>query len=168
MLFGGIITGKVFDSYGPRPLLLCGLFLHVFGLMMASLAKSYYQILLSQSVCSGIGASMVFYPSFTCVSFPITLNHVRPLSADCSTQGFHLVPRQTWYGHGSSRRRLVIGWRHLSHNDHAAVAGGWLWLDDAHLRVPNPCFADICQPDNDLTHQAYPATIPYYGVYPAV
>ncbi|KAL1971167.1 hypothetical protein VTN77DRAFT_119 [Rasamsonia byssochlamydoides] len=42
--------------------------MHVFGLMMTSLAKEYYQILLAQAVCSAIGSSMVFYPSFTCVS----------------------------------------------------------------------------------------------------
>jgi MFS family permease len=42
-----------------------GSFLHVFGLMMASISKEYYQFLLSQAVCSSIGASMVFYPAFS-------------------------------------------------------------------------------------------------------
>jgi nitrate/nitrite transporter NarK len=42
-----------------------GSFLHVFGLMMASISTEYYQFLLSQAVCSPIGASMVFYPSFS-------------------------------------------------------------------------------------------------------
>jgi nitrate/nitrite transporter NarK len=42
-----------------------GSFLHVFGLIMASISKGYYQFLLSQAVCSSIGASMVFYPAFS-------------------------------------------------------------------------------------------------------
>lgn len=67
LLFGGLFEGKIFDFYGPRVLISTGTFLHVFGLMMTSISTKYYQILLSQSVCSGIGASMVFYPAFTCV-----------------------------------------------------------------------------------------------------
>ena len=47
--------------------MLIGSFLHVFGLMMASISTKYYQFLLSQAVCSPIGASMIFYPAFSCV-----------------------------------------------------------------------------------------------------
>ena len=68
MLFGGTFVGRIFDSYGPRYLLLFGTFFHVFGLMMTSISKKYYQLLLSQAICSSIGASMVFYPAFNCVS----------------------------------------------------------------------------------------------------
>lgn len=68
MLFCGPFVGKVFDDYGPFMLLSVGAFLHVFGLMMTSISHKYYQILLSQAICSAIGASMVFYPAFTCVS----------------------------------------------------------------------------------------------------
>lgn len=69
MFAGGIFAGKVFDDYGPRYLLIAGTFLHVFGLMMASISKAYYQILLGQAVCSAIGgASLVFSPAFSSVS----------------------------------------------------------------------------------------------------
>ena len=67
MLFGGTFVGRIFDTSGPRYLLLVGAFLHVFGLMMTSLSTKYYQLLLSQAICSSIGASMVFYPAFNCV-----------------------------------------------------------------------------------------------------
>ena len=67
MLFCGPFVGKIFDDYGHRYLLVVGTFLHVFGLMMTSISKEYYQFLLSQAVCSAIGASMVFYPAFNCV-----------------------------------------------------------------------------------------------------
>ncbi|KAH8807190.1 major facilitator superfamily domain-containing protein [Xylogone sp. PMI_703] len=64
VMFGGApFYGKVFDSYGPRFLLLGGSFLHVFGLMMLSLCKEYYQFLLAQSICSALGASAIFYAS---------------------------------------------------------------------------------------------------------
>ena len=53
----------MFDHYGPRQLLLIGSFLHVFGLMMASLSTQYYQVLLSQGVCSAIGVSLIFQPA---------------------------------------------------------------------------------------------------------
>lgn len=68
MIFAGVLVGKVFDDYGPAVLLATGTFLHVLGLMMASISDRYYQIMLSQAVCSGIGASMVFFPAFNCVS----------------------------------------------------------------------------------------------------
>ncbi|KAL6364365.1 hypothetical protein LRP88_01763 [Fusarium phalaenopsidis] len=50
----GPIVGILFDKYGPRPLIIGGTLLHVFGLMMASLAKTYYQFILSQGICSAI------------------------------------------------------------------------------------------------------------------
>lgn len=54
--------GVLYDKYGPKYLILVGSFLHVFGLMMASISTEYYQILLSQGVCSGIGVAAVFQP----------------------------------------------------------------------------------------------------------
>lgn len=58
----GPFVGKLFDNYGPRYLLLTGTFFHVFGLMMASLSSEYYEFVLSQGICSPIGASMLFFP----------------------------------------------------------------------------------------------------------
>ncbi|KAJ4256023.1 hypothetical protein NW762_009097 [Fusarium torreyae] len=57
----GIILGKVFDDYGPRGLLIAGGFAQVFGLMMTSISNDYYQIFLSQGICSALGASAVMY-----------------------------------------------------------------------------------------------------------
>ncbi|KAI4111342.1 MAG: hypothetical protein LQ339_000541 [Xanthoria mediterranea] len=65
MFAGGPIWGKCYDNYGPRQLLLAGSFLHVFGLMMASLCSEYYQFILAQGVCSPIGASLIFYPAMS-------------------------------------------------------------------------------------------------------
>ena len=35
--------------------------------MMASISTEYYQFILSQGLCSGTGASMIFYPAMSCV-----------------------------------------------------------------------------------------------------
>lgn len=56
----GPVVGILFDKYGPRPLIIVGTFFHVFGLMMASLATTYYQFLLSQGVCSAIGLACLY------------------------------------------------------------------------------------------------------------
>ncbi|KAF4471602.1 Major facilitator superfamily domain general substrate transporter [Fusarium albosuccineum] len=65
MLFFSPVGGKIFDSYGPRIPILIGSIMHVFGLMMLSISFKYYQIMLSQSICSGIGSSLVFSPALT-------------------------------------------------------------------------------------------------------
>lgn len=62
------IFGKIFDSYGTYALIPIGTFLHVFGIMMISLSKSYYQVFLSQSLCSGLGAAMIFHGATNAVS----------------------------------------------------------------------------------------------------
>ncbi|MCJ1359063.1 MAG: hypothetical protein MMC33_009063 [Icmadophila ericetorum] len=63
MFLGGPFFGYIYDCYGPRYLLLAGTFLHVFGLMMASISTQYYQFILAQGICSPIGASAIFYPA---------------------------------------------------------------------------------------------------------
>lgn len=68
MSFLGPIIGQLFDRYGPAKIIMVGSFLHVFGLMMASLATEYYQFLLSQGVCSAIGSASVFMCALGCTS----------------------------------------------------------------------------------------------------
>lgn len=67
MFLGGPISGKIFDNYGPRWLLLAGTILHVFGLMMTSLSTQYYQFILAQGVVSSLGSSAVFYAAMSSV-----------------------------------------------------------------------------------------------------
>jgi MFS family permease len=55
------ISGRLFDTYGPRYPLFAGSTLHVFGVMMMSLSTQYYQFILSQSLCTGVGAGMIFF-----------------------------------------------------------------------------------------------------------
>ncbi|KAJ5125307.1 MFS transporter asaE [Penicillium atrosanguineum] len=68
MFFAGPIFGTLFDSYGPRWILLGGTILHVFGLMMTSLSTEYYQFILAQGICSPLGASAIFNACVNSVS----------------------------------------------------------------------------------------------------
>ncbi|KXH26798.1 major facilitator superfamily transporter [Colletotrichum salicis] len=67
MMAMGPIIGQLYDHYGPRYLILAGTFLHVFGLMMTSLATQYWQILLAQGVCSAIGVAAIFQPALNTI-----------------------------------------------------------------------------------------------------
>ncbi|MCJ1240407.1 hypothetical protein MMC14_008409 [Varicellaria rhodocarpa] len=62
------VNGKIFDGYGSNALLWTGTFLHIFGIMMLSLSTQYYQIFLAQSLCSGIGAAMIFHAATNAVA----------------------------------------------------------------------------------------------------
>lgn len=81
------VAGRLYDGHGPRLPIVIGTFLHVFGLMMASLSTKYYQFILSQSVCSGLGTSLIITPSMTAVSGP-----VQPLPPDPATTQLILLP----------------------------------------------------------------------------
>ena len=63
-----IFSGPIFDRGYFRTLLAVGSFLIIFGLMMSSLATSYWQIFLSQGLCVGLGGGCVFAPSVAVVS----------------------------------------------------------------------------------------------------
>lgn len=41
-------------------MLIVGTLFHIFGLMMLSLSKQYYQVVLSQGLCSPIGAGLLY------------------------------------------------------------------------------------------------------------
>lgn len=51
-----------------RALVLTGSFLIVLGQMMLSLATEYYQVILAQAVCIGLGAGCLFVPSVAIIS----------------------------------------------------------------------------------------------------
>ena len=63
-----IFSGPIFDRGHFRTLLVVGSFLIVFGLMMSSLATEYYQLMLSQGLCVGIGGGCLFAPTVSVIS----------------------------------------------------------------------------------------------------
>ncbi|KAK4189131.1 major facilitator superfamily domain-containing protein [Podospora australis] len=67
MLFVCVLCGRLLDAGYFYLDITIGIFLSVFGMMMTSLATSYYQILLAQGIAVGIGAGMAFIPSIQIV-----------------------------------------------------------------------------------------------------
>lgn len=65
--FMPIVWGFVFDKHGPRWLIIGGSITYVFGIMMVSLSREYYQFFLAQSIVCPLGASAVTSASMSCL-----------------------------------------------------------------------------------------------------
>ena len=68
LFFGGVVSGRATDAGYFRHCFCFGVAMQVFGVLMASLAKEYYQILLSQGICVGLGSGFVFTPALSVMS----------------------------------------------------------------------------------------------------
>ncbi|KAK1763253.1 major facilitator superfamily domain-containing protein [Phialemonium atrogriseum] len=68
LFFGGVFSGRATDAGYFRHCFFAGVGLQVLGMMLASLASRYYQILLSQGVCVGLGNGLVFTPALSVTS----------------------------------------------------------------------------------------------------
>ncbi|RDW72745.1 uncharacterized protein DSM5745_07917 [Aspergillus mulundensis] len=64
----GIVSGPLVDLGYLRPLIISGSFLVVFGMMMTSLATQYYQVILAQGFCVGIGGGIAYIPALVVIS----------------------------------------------------------------------------------------------------
>lgn len=63
LLVVGPLAGPLFDAGYFYTLIRVGSFMVVFGMMMTSLSTEYYQVILAQGLCVGIGAGFLFIPS---------------------------------------------------------------------------------------------------------
>ncbi|OKO99214.1 hypothetical protein PENSUB_8601 [Penicillium subrubescens] len=63
----GPLYGRIFDTYGPAPVLYPCSVICVFSLCMTSLAHEYYQIFLAQGLLFGIGVGGLFSAGILCV-----------------------------------------------------------------------------------------------------
>lgn len=68
LLMLGIVSGPLFDAGHFRGLMVTGHFLVVFGQFMTSLCTAYWQVLLAQGFCIGIGCGLLFLPSAAILS----------------------------------------------------------------------------------------------------
>lgn len=89
LMFVGAFTGPVYDAGYFRHLLISGTFLIVFGHMMLSLCHEYYQVLLAQGFCIGIGAGFLFVPAVAVLStyFTTKLTLAMGIAASGSSLG---------------------------------------------------------------------------------
>lgn len=81
----GVVTGPLYDRGYIRSMLASGSFLVVFGMMMTSLSTKYYQIILAQGVCVGIGSGITYVPCLAMVASAFTTK--RPLAIALATSG---------------------------------------------------------------------------------
>ena len=70
----GLIAGPIYDRGYLRLLLLTGSFMVVFGMMMLSLCHEFWQALLAQAFCVGIGAGLLFVPTVSVIPTYFTTN----------------------------------------------------------------------------------------------
>lgn len=64
----GVIIGPIFDRGYFHTLIYTGTFLIVFGMIMLSLCSAYWQVLLTQGICVGLGGGLVFVPAIAVVT----------------------------------------------------------------------------------------------------
>ncbi|KIW10373.1 hypothetical protein PV08_11335 [Exophiala spinifera] len=63
LMLVSVVTGPLFDAGYFAMMIPAGTSLLVFGLMMSSISTTYYQIILAQGVCVGIGSGFLFMPA---------------------------------------------------------------------------------------------------------
>ncbi|KAF0327194.1 MFS monocarboxylate [Colletotrichum asianum] len=68
VFFVGIQVGPLFDAYGPRGLVVAGGLCISASLLLLSLCKEYYQILLAYSILGGLGGALLNSPSYGAIA----------------------------------------------------------------------------------------------------
>lgn len=66
--FMGGPIGRLFDAYGPSPVMFFGTLLLAFSTLMTSISTKYYEFLLFQGFFFGLSVASLFYPSLAAVS----------------------------------------------------------------------------------------------------
>lgn len=67
LILVGVLSGPLFDIGYFRPMLYLGNFLVVLGIMTLSLCTQYWQVFLTQGVCMGLGAGLLYVPSLALI-----------------------------------------------------------------------------------------------------
>ncbi len=81
----GILVGPLTDRGYLRPIMFVGSFMLVFGMMMTSISSQYYQIMLAQGICVGMGAGLIYIPALAVISTQFTTR--RPIALGCASTG---------------------------------------------------------------------------------
>ncbi|KAL4961067.1 major facilitator superfamily domain-containing protein [Aspergillus stella-maris] len=94
LLFVGLFVGPVYDKGYLRTLLVVGSFMVVFGHMMLSLCKEFWQVVLAQGFVVGIGTGCLFVPCVAIIPqyFSTKLGAAMGLAASGSALGGVIYP----------------------------------------------------------------------------
>lgn len=68
MFFCGSFTGRMTDAGFFRPVFTAGSIFQIVGILCTSFCTKYWQLILAQGICIGIGNGFVFCPSLTVAS----------------------------------------------------------------------------------------------------
>jgi MFS family permease len=90
----GAATGPVYDAGYFRVLLITGTFLIAFGHMMLSLCEVYWQVLMAQGICIGLGAGVLLLPGVAILStyFTTKISLALGIAASGSSIGGVIFP----------------------------------------------------------------------------
>lgn len=84
----GVFAGSLLDAGHLRLILVAGTFFEVFGLMMTSLSTKYWQILLSQAICTGLGSGLLGLTSVAVI--PLYFSRKRMIATGIAATGSSL------------------------------------------------------------------------------
>lgn len=139
-----------------RPMLLAGNFLVVLGIMMLSLSTKYWQVFLSQGICMGLGAGLLYIPSLALVG--IWFDKKRALAMGIVMSGiavgayflFHPLVFLEMASYGVINLHTeMTRWCDLHYHIRSSVKNGWLSHCGSDDRLCGPgrsCSFDSCPP----------------------
>ncbi|KAI1175666.1 MFS general substrate transporter [Nemania sp. FL0916] len=81
----GLVTGPLTDRGYLRPVMTLGHLMVVVGMFTLSFSTQYYQVMLAQGFCVGIGAGAINIPAFALISAKFTTR--RPIALGCASTG---------------------------------------------------------------------------------
>ncbi|KAH6974907.1 major facilitator superfamily domain-containing protein [Ilyonectria destructans] len=81
IFFIGTFSGRAFDAGYYRTALAVGLFLQILGIFMTSIASAYWQVLLAQGICQGLGNGIIFAPTIANMTTYFTRKKTIAISA---------------------------------------------------------------------------------------
>lgn len=83
--FMGTFSGRALDAGYYRAVLVCGCFLQVLAVFITSISSRYWQLLLAQGICKGLGDGLVFCPTVALVATYFSKR--RALAIACAASG---------------------------------------------------------------------------------
>ncbi|WFD20853.1 hypothetical protein MCAP1_003107 [Malassezia caprae] len=87
-----IFAGRASDAGYTRPLIALGVCLQMVGVFTTSVCKEFWQVLLAQGICQGIGNGLAFTPAYSVVSSYFKTNRVMAMClTSCGTSTGGLI-----------------------------------------------------------------------------
>ncbi|KAL8709928.1 MAG: hypothetical protein Q9220_005378 [cf. Caloplaca sp. 1 TL-2023] len=106
LIIVGVVSGPFYDRGYIRTLIVLGTLLVVFGMMMTSIATKYWEVLLAQGFCVGLGFGCLYIPSVAIVSTYFSTK--RALAVGITSAGGSLGKFVPLRVANSSARRLCL------------------------------------------------------------